>query len=192
MVRNSPSSLPYRPSLIIEQIGRGMRLSPGTGKEDCRIIDFVDSQERVAGVISAPTLFGLDPSEVCDGENTCIRTGVNTQWTTDETVESLEQRSASFRENDAEGDDAPRSNTSQVPEPKSVTYIDYDDPFALVDHASGDPNIYKLSRNAWVCCGGGLYVLECLGKGYLRVERVEEAEDGMFPSIYSLADRPRS
>ena len=40
-----------------------MRLSPQTGKEDCRIIDFVDSNVRVKGVISAPTLFGLDPSE---------------------------------------------------------------------------------------------------------------------------------
>lgn len=45
-----------------------MRLSPGTGKEDCRIIDFVDSQERVAGIVSTPTLFGLDPSELTDGE----------------------------------------------------------------------------------------------------------------------------
>lgn len=45
-----------------------MRLSPGTGKEDCCIIDFVDSMTRVAGVISTPTLFGLDPSEVIDGE----------------------------------------------------------------------------------------------------------------------------
>lgn len=41
-----------------------MRLSPKTGKEDCRIIDFVDSTVRVGGVISTPTLFGLDPSEV--------------------------------------------------------------------------------------------------------------------------------
>lgn len=45
-----------------------MRLSPGTGKEDCRIIDFVDSTNRVSGVISTPTLFGLDPSEIIDGK----------------------------------------------------------------------------------------------------------------------------
>jgi ATP-dependent helicase IRC3 len=49
------------------QIGRGMRQSPDTGKSDCRIIDFVESTSRVAGVISTPTLFGLDPSEVIDG-----------------------------------------------------------------------------------------------------------------------------
>jgi ATP-dependent helicase IRC3 len=44
-----------------------MRQSRGTGKEDCRIIDFVDSTSRVAGVISTPTLFGLDPNEIIDG-----------------------------------------------------------------------------------------------------------------------------
>lgn len=46
------------------KIGRGMRLSPDTGKKNCRIIDFVDSMTRVSGVISTPTLFGLDPGEI--------------------------------------------------------------------------------------------------------------------------------
>lgn len=41
-----------------------MRLSPATGKTDCRIIDFVDSHSRVGGVISLPNLFGLDPGEL--------------------------------------------------------------------------------------------------------------------------------
>lgn len=51
------------------KIGRGMRLSPETGKTDCRIIDFVDSMTRVSGVVSIPTLFGLDPAEIdVDGQ----------------------------------------------------------------------------------------------------------------------------
>ena len=62
-MRNEPLYL-----LRDNQIGRGMRLSYDTGKEDCRIIDFVDSAARVSGVISTPSLFGLDPSEVIDGE----------------------------------------------------------------------------------------------------------------------------
>lgn len=45
-----------------------MRLSPSTGKEDCRIIDIVDSQQRVGGVISVPTLLGLDPSTLNEGK----------------------------------------------------------------------------------------------------------------------------
>jgi ATP-dependent helicase IRC3 len=46
-----------------------MRLSPDTGKVDCRIIDFVESRQRVEGVVSTPTLFGLDPAEVIDSEH---------------------------------------------------------------------------------------------------------------------------
>lgn len=49
------------------QIGRGLRQSPDTGKAYCRIMDFVDSGNRVTGVFSTPTLFGLDPGEVIDG-----------------------------------------------------------------------------------------------------------------------------
>jgi len=45
-----------------------MRLSPDTGKTDCRIIDFVDVMNRMDGVVSTPTLFGLNPSEMVDGK----------------------------------------------------------------------------------------------------------------------------
>lgn len=50
------------------QIGRGMRQSPASGKIDCRIIDFVDSTSRISGVVSIPTLLGLDPVEIIDGQ----------------------------------------------------------------------------------------------------------------------------
>jgi len=44
-----------------------MRLSPQTGKADCHIIDFVDSTNRVSGIVSTPTLFGLDTEDEIDG-----------------------------------------------------------------------------------------------------------------------------
>lgn len=44
-----------------------MRLSPATGKKDCQVIDFVDIAGRTPGLVSTPTLFGLDPSELVDG-----------------------------------------------------------------------------------------------------------------------------
>jgi ATP-dependent helicase IRC3 len=47
-----------------------MRLSPDTGKDDCHIIDFVDIGSRAPGLVSVPTLFGLDPSEIVDGKCT--------------------------------------------------------------------------------------------------------------------------
>lgn len=45
-----------------------MRQSPASGKVDCRIIDFVDSTSRISGVVSIPSLLGLDPSELIDGQ----------------------------------------------------------------------------------------------------------------------------
>lgn len=45
-----------------------MRLSPQTGKVDCHIIDFVDSTGRMPGVVSVPTLLGLHPDEVIEGD----------------------------------------------------------------------------------------------------------------------------
>ncbi|KIM85139.1 hypothetical protein PILCRDRAFT_817121 [Piloderma croceum F 1598] len=150
-------------NVFAQMIGRGMRQSPSTGKEDCRIIDFVDSTSRVAGVISTPTLFGLDPSEIID----------------DETTEMLEQRVADAiagGENDKIASYHP-DNYDKVPNPKSISYTDYENPFSLVDQSSGAPHIAKLSSNAWVGCGSDIYVLECLGKGHIRIEPVEADEE---------------
>ena len=63
-----------------------------------------------------------------------------------------------------------------IPDPTSITYLDYDDPFAMVDSFSGAPYISRLSPNAWVGCGSNIYVLECLGKGYIRIEPNLEGE----------------
>ncbi|KAG9041263.1 hypothetical protein FS837_012482 [Tulasnella sp. UAMH 9824] len=54
-------------NLFWQIIGRGMRHSPKTGKKDCRIIDLVDSLERVGGIISGPSLFRQEPDEIIDG-----------------------------------------------------------------------------------------------------------------------------
>ncbi len=68
-------------------------------------------------------------------------------------------------------------NRYSIPDPRSVTYIDYDDPFSLVNQSLGtSPHIAQLSRNAWVRCGDDIYVLECLGKGHIRIEPVPGGE----------------
>lgn len=46
-------------NLLVQMIGRGMRI--GTTKTDCHVIDTTASLAN--GVVSVPTLFGLDPSE---------------------------------------------------------------------------------------------------------------------------------
>ena len=48
--------------------------------------------------------------------------------------------------------------------------MDYDNPYDLVEEATGSPHIAALSRFGWVSCGGNVYVLECMGKGYMKIE----------------------
>ncbi|KAJ7596983.1 P-loop containing nucleoside triphosphate hydrolase protein [Mycena floridula] len=152
-------------NVFAQMIGRGMRLSPGTGKENCRIIDFVDSSNRASGVVSTPTLFGLDPSELLD----------------DESLEDLEERASEAR--------IPfGTEQDEIPQPKSVTYTDYDDPFSFIHKSSGAPHIAKMSSNAWVGCGGNVYVLECLGKGFIRIEPVKSTD--AIPEHYAAHFTP--
>ncbi|TFY67144.1 hypothetical protein EVJ58_g1811 [Rhodofomes roseus] len=162
-------------NVFAQMIGRGMRLSPETGKEDCRVIDFVDSQNRVSGVISLPTLLGLDPSEVID----------------DDSLASLEERADERIL--ASREKTPQHHVPNVPNPKSITYVDYEDPFSFVDEAFGAPHIRKLSQFAWVGCGGDVYILECLGKGYIRIEKGQdesEEEEPHFVAHYTPATLP--
>lgn len=68
-------------------------------------------------------------------------------------------------------------NRLSVPDPKSVTYIDYDNPFALFNRSiEASSHVMRLSKNAWVDCGEDIYVLECLRNGHIRIEPVSDGE----------------
>ena len=140
-----------------------MRLSPSTGKEDCRIIDFVDSTSRIDGVVSVPTLFGLNPGEIdIDGERYCFFSVLPfiILATIDETTESLEKQAEAF--------EAMRTKSVSpfVPDPISILYTDEDDPFT----AQKPGHINALSKFAWVSCGDEIFVIELLAKGFIRIE----------------------
>ena len=75
-----------------------------------------------------------------------------------------------MKEGDVVGPPEVDFDSDNVPDPTSVTYIDYDNPFELVKDASGAPHINQISKFAWVGCGADIYVLECMGKGYVRIE----------------------
>ncbi|KAI6153633.1 P-loop containing nucleoside triphosphate hydrolase protein [Pisolithus tinctorius] len=157
-------------NLFAQMIGRGLRQSPTTGKVDCRIIDFIDTRNRIPGVFSTPTLFGLDPAEVID----------------DKSLNELEANTKSSSTGDAIIESS--SINTELPDPKSVTYIDYEDPFAFVDNFSGAPHVLKLTSNAWVGCGGDVYVLECLGRGYVRIEPfVAEGDPARYRATFTEA-----
>ena len=105
-----------------------------------------------------------------------------TFYRADATTEALEER----RDQEEDPMIIVRPDTKDVvPEPTSVTYTDYDDPFSFVDQSSGAPQIRKMSNYAWVGCGGDIYVLDCLGKGYIRIEEVKnEDKEGLDISVY--------
>ncbi|GAA5856456.1 hypothetical protein JCM9279_003535 [Rhodotorula babjevae] len=50
-------------TLFLQMIGRGLRLSPDTGKLDCLVIDLVSNATNL-GIVCTPTLLGLDPAVV--------------------------------------------------------------------------------------------------------------------------------
>ena len=58
----------------------------------------------------------------------------------------------------------------EISEPRSVTYTNYDNPFDLTEDASGSPHLHRYSGHAWVAVGD-IYILECMGKGYIKVTR---------------------
>ena len=153
-----------------------MRLSPDTGKQDCYIIDFVDSMKRVVGVVSAPTLLGLDPAIVVDGATHSLT------WFFEMLMPCLDGMTMELEiRADAATEDSSVTPSEDIrysiPEPRSVTYIDYDNPFSLVNQSLGTtPHIAQLSKNAWVGCGDDIYVLECMGKGHIRIEPVPDSE----------------
>ncbi|KIM25467.1 hypothetical protein M408DRAFT_74291 [Serendipita vermifera MAFF 305830] len=143
-------------NVFAQMIGRGMRLSPNTGKEDCHILDFVDAQGRVAGTFSTPSLFGLDPQEITPGA------------TLDELLKKKEQSNKDgvlVRGNQVIQD---------MPDVTSVTYKVYDDPLSWQYQANKEKHILQLSSLAWVHARES-YILECMGRGTLKIEPLNDA-----------------
>lgn len=146
-------------NIFSQMIGRGLRLSPKSGKKDCLILDVVGSIEK--GVVCVPTLFGLDVTEDIE----------------DEDLFSLRQKGLDLNPSNLEEDPALTSGSpTSLEDPSKVTYVDYDDPWEL--HKAmvrGNTGIVeKMSRNAWVDCGGDVYVLDIPTAGFIRVERNDE------------------
>ncbi|SPO25275.1 related to IRC3 - putative RNA helicase of the DEAH/D-box family [Ustilago trichophora] len=142
-------------NLFSQMIGRGLRLSPKTGKKDCLVLDIVGNIEK--GVVCTPTLFGLNADDIIE----------------DESAEGLLERS-----HEAESFTCPAQEESQDPfeislsDPTRITYIDYEDPAALQSAMLSRSTVVEtLSPNAWVDCGGQVYILDVPRYGFVTVER---------------------
>lgn len=161
-------------NLFSQMIGRGLRHSPETNKEDCLILDVVGSATR--DIICSPTLFGLDPRKPL--ESAYCSTGRSLILAepfrpADAPVDELVREKAEGTES---GSLQPQEYSDPGISEKDLEYRD----FTVEDLMSHGPvksqDITAISQLAWVSCGRGIFVLELMGKGYIRVEA--EGENG--------------
>ncbi|KAF2024102.1 DEAD/DEAH box helicase-like protein [Setomelanomma holmii] len=152
-------------NLLVQMIGRGMRLHKG--KANCHIIDMVTALS--SGVVSTPTLFGLDPAEIVEQADT-------------KSLTALKERKDSEREREELAAQT-RARTVTRKLPGAVTFTDYDSVHDLIADTSSDQFIRNLSQYAWVGVGEGKFVLTTNSGNYLVIEPLD-IEEGSFKAKY--------
>ena len=143
-------------NLFSQMIGRGVRPSPKTGKENCLVLDLVGNLQH--GVVCTPTLFGLNNAEGID----------------EETMDALQERGRQQEEMSAAQTAADPDNAPWLESvPDKLTYVDYDSPTELLRAMRGRSrgSLWQLSPNAWVDCGAQRYVLTSADGSFIRVEK---------------------
>ncbi|KAK2044092.1 hypothetical protein LZ31DRAFT_576108 [Colletotrichum somersetense] len=144
-------------NLLVQMIGRGMRLH--RGKSDCHVIDMVSSLET--GIVTTPTLFGLDPHEIVDKASTADLNEIKGR----KEAERLRQQHAYT--------DAPDSQPTTTAPTCSVTFTDYGSVFDLIEDTSGEKHIRAMSQYAWVQVGADKYVLCAPNGSFIRLSKLE-------------------
>ena len=137
-------------------IGRGLRLHPD--KDDCLVLDMASALST--GVVTTPTLFGLDPSELV--ENASAK----------DMRESNEQRTRADEQGSEVVGAQDRLTTSGSP--RKVTFTDYDSIQELIEDTSGERHIRALSKHAWVQVGDGHYRLTDSRRSFIALEQEDE------------------
>ncbi|MCJ1474461.1 hypothetical protein MMC13_003119 [Lambiella insularis] len=154
-------------NLLVQMIGRGMRLHPE--KENCHIIDMVASLET--GIVTVPTLFGLDPSEMVKeisvGELKQLKKMRDT-----EASDCVPERSP----------DLQREALLQ----SRITFTDYDSVYDLIDDTSGERHVRGISQLAWVQVGDDRYILSSQDGEYITIEKT-----GVSQPLYRIRYNPR-
>lgn len=137
-------------NLLIQMIGRGLRLFPG--KKDCHVIDMVAS--LATGVLSTPTLFGLDPDEVLDNS-------------------SMDE----IKKNQEKPDVSPTSEVSEAYDGSDndlkLQFTTYDSVFDLLGDVQSERHIRSFSPNNWVRTGDDRYILTD-PSGWISIEKTDD------------------
>lgn len=145
-------------NLLVQMIGRGMRLHPG--KANCHVIDMVSSLDD--GVVTTPTLFGLNPAEVVK------EAGV-------EDLKSLKslrerERAAESVRQEREADVSTALGPDSSPGVHNVTFTHFDSIHDLINDTSGERHIRRISPMAWVLVGWNRYVLQSRDGSYVTIK----------------------
>lgn len=149
-------------NLLIQMIGRGLRLFPG--KKDCHVIDMVASLET--GVLSTPTLFGLDPDEVLE------------KFTAKDIREDRQE------ENPPE---PPTSEENDLNEDVQLQFTKYDSIYDLLGDTRYEKHIRSLSRYSWVRVSDDKYILSD-SSGWLAIERDKGSDEFAVRHVMKFKD----
>jgi ATP-dependent helicase IRC3 len=141
-------------NLLVQMIGRGLRLS--SGKENCHVIDMVAS--LATGVVTTPTLFGLDPQEIIDNADFKQIKDIR------ERRELEQEREAHAFATTKASDNSRRQLTGEV------VFTDYDSVTDLIEDTSGERHIRALSPFAWVQIDESKYMLSSRNGDYLTLK----------------------
>lgn len=158
-------------NLLVQMIGRGMRLHKG--KENCHVIDMVAALST--GVVSTPTLFGLDPGEIVEKADP-------------KNMAELKERKETEKQRQQEAS-ALKQRTLSKKLPGTITFTDYDSVHDLIADTSGDQYIRKLSQYAWVSAGEGKYILTTNSGNYITIEPSATAEGNFRAKYYRRLPR---
>jgi ATP-dependent helicase IRC3 len=154
-------------NLLVQMIGRGMRLYPG--KKDCHVIDMVASLET--GIVTVPTLFGLDPSEIV-------------KETTPEAMKELRNRKTEEAAVLAEStlDSMSAASASRIADAR-LDFTHYDTVQDLIEDTSGERHVRAISQNAWVQVDSTKYILAARG-GILTLEKAAATDKESFKVVW--------
>ena len=142
-------------NLLVQMIGRGMRLH--SGKQNCHVIDIVSSLQ--IGVVSVPTLFGLDPSQLFK------------EVTAQELKELKDKNPIPLAESGGRDEDDHIGEVST-----NMTFTDYDSVEDLISDTSGERHIRKISKLAWVQVDDDRYILSSQDGSYLTIGKLSNSE----------------
>jgi ATP-dependent helicase IRC3 len=169
-------------SLLVQMVGRGLRLYPG--KDNCHIIDLVSSLK--SGVITTPTLFGLDPDETVEGASS-EELGVL------QSCKEAEKNNTRMETADITSTPGKFDGT--------ITFTDYDSIEDLLADRAGDQHIRALSQYTWVQVGLERYILTTMAGNYIALAKIgdhyiatytERLPSSKSPSGKSPFMRPRT